>query len=948
LATVTLQVIANNEEKDLIRIITDYAKYFDQVQIAIDESSVRHNVQDFLNINTITNVTLFDYGWRNDFSHKRNFLADKCETDYYFTIDCDDSIRYPETIKDVAEQAQKEGYSIVYGYYLYSTDNDGNCIAAHWKERLVKNSPNLRWNKEIHENIVPVSMRGHNFSMDDRLLVKHNADYQHVLRSQERNLAYLLKEYDKDKDKTDPRTIAYLGRVFFGLEQFEMARHFLEKHIALSGWDEDRHLSWCQLSSIFRFQKDYKQAIAAAMEALVEKPDYPEGYLELHSIYLDQGQWGKAIEWGEQGLKKEPPRNFIVTDPSAYTWRPALSLSYCYFSLGEYEKAMTLFQYAKKLAPSVDFIKEHDKVYTEGVEYKRYIDHLIWVLGFTRENGGNVKALVESIPSKMNENSTIANLRNRYLDPKIWPERSVVIYCGETPNTWSPDSVKDGVGGSEEAVIHLSKQLFSLGYDVTVYNSCEKEGTWDGVKYLGSVRFNPKDSFNILISWRTNIFSYGIQACNKIVWIHDLPQMEFTEDTIKSFDKIVVLSKYHASLLPKIVPEEKIYISTNGINPDDFLGLENIKREPHRLIYASSYDRGLEKILDNWPEIRRSVPDAEIHCYYGWNTYLSYLKRGLIKDDGFYDKMQKLFKQDGVFDHGRIGHKELTREYVKASILAYPCTYAGEINCIALTKAIACGCYPITNDFAVMAERNTHGKVVTDDKFIPSLITLLRKGDTKMVTDGYIEQNSWAKVAHDWEQDLFQLDTPTVVRDRIGWTFDQLDPEKTIVDIGSNKGHIFNGWNRDKITSVDIDLYDIPNFVRASADNLPFTDKQFDQALLAEIVEHTKNPVQVLTEARRVAKKVIVTVPYEFEWDSTLDPFEGVAVKSLKPNFEKEVLAVNPAKEMHQDGFAHLFHEVFYTPELLRSHLMLAGFKEFRIEKIRSGKWCWLGAICQD
>jgi glycosyltransferase involved in cell wall biosynthesis len=943
--TITLAVIAKDELKDLQRIITEYGKYFEQVDLAIDDQGVI----DELSKDKPNNVNLYKYEWVNDFAHKRNWLAEKCKADFYFTIDSDDTIVSPEKIRDVAKDAESSRYNIVYGYYIYGVDQDGNCCAAHWKERLIKNDPNLRWNKKIHENIVPISMVGHNFNLDERLLVNHNITFEDTVESQKRNLKFLLEEYQQDGDKTDPRTIAYLGRVLFGLGDFKRARYFLEKHIQLSGWDEDRHLSWCQLADLHRLEKNYDQAIACGFEALAERPDFPDGYLALFWVYFDQEKWTKAIEWADLGLKKEPPKNFIVTDPSSYTWRPALALSYAYLNIGEHDKAMRLFRFAQKLAPSVQFVKDNEKLYEEAVDRKNYIDNFIWLLNYTEKNNGIVRDLVRSIPPSFYENETIAKLRNFYLEPKYWSDKSVVIYCGNTPHSWSPKDVSTGIGGSEEAVINLAKELDNLGYEVTVYNSCSEEGVYGGVEYLNSVRFNPKDQFNIIIGWRCNVFAYQIQGKRKIVWVHDLPGgLGLTEENCRFFDKIVVLSEYHKTLLPSFVPEEKVYISTNGINPSDFLGLEDIKREPHRVIYTSSYDRGIELILENWSEIRKAVPDAELHCYYGWDTYLNYVNKGLIKDDGFYERMQKLFSQEGVVEHGRVGHKELAEEYAKASIYAYPCTYTGEINCIALTKAIACGCYPLTNDFAVLPERNTHGKVVKNERFISALVTLLRKGDTQIDNKGYVEANSWSKVAEDWHNNLFPNEIEVVLGDRANWTWDLIENKKAkIVDIGCNKGHMFDGWDRTNITSVDIDLYDLPNFVRANAEELPFEDNSFDYACLLEIVEHTKNPIKVLSEARRVAKKTIITVPYEYEWAEEMEPFWSLEKKKAKKDFEIELKNANKALEITDDGYAHLFHETFYTPELLRDHLTQAGFNEFRIVKIRFGKWIWLGAICQ-
>ena len=757
MTTVTLSVIVKDEVNDVDRLIHDSVEHFDELHFAIDDQKVFDDLVESYKFNP--KIKFFKYEWINDFADKRNFLASKVTTDFYFTVDSDDTILNPGIIGEVADRARDRGYAVVYGFYIYSTDADGNTNASHWKERLIQNTNKVKWNKKIHENIVPIGTTKFNFDLEDRFLVKHNKSFEGIAESNKRNLNFLIKEYDQDKENTDPRTIAYLGRVFLGLGDYKRARFFLEKHIALSGWDEDRHLSWCQLATLHRLTGNNEQAIACAFEALAEKPDYPDGYLALHDIYFYDGKWEKAIEWGEQGLRKEPPRNFIVVDPSAYTWRPAASLSYCYWNLGKYEQALKLFSYAKKLAPSVEFIKQNEHIYIEGVERKDYIDHLLWLVKYTNDNDKDkVKHLVNSIPEKFYENQTVALIRNKFLEPHTWTNNSIVIYCGEgVPESWNPTSIDKGIGGSEEAVIYLSKELTKIGYAVTVYNNCGTEGLYDGVQYLNHIRLNPRDEFNVLIGWRCNPFAYGMKAKKSLIWLHDIPHFTLTAEDVTKFNKIIVLSEYHKSLLSDVVPDDKIYVSTNGLVPDDYRGLDNIKREPHRIIYASSYDRGLETILDSWKEIRREVPDAEIHCYYGWNTYDALVTRDSFKDGGWKQHMIELMSQEGVFEHGRIGHKELLVEYAKSSIFAYPCKMAGEINCLALSKAIACGCLAVTNDFAVMAERND-GIITTSDNFITTLIKELKNIESwcgyDQPTCDYIKENSWESVAKDWKENL--------------------------------------------------------------------------------------------------------------------------------------------------------------------------------------------------
>jgi len=55
----------------------------------------------------------------------------------------------------------------------------------------------------------------------------------------------------------------------------------------------------------------------------------------------------------------------------------------------------------------------------------------------------------------------------------------------------------------------------------------------------------------------------------------------------------------------------------------------------------------------------------------------------------------------------------------------------------------------------------------------------------------------------------------------------------------------------------------IPNFIRADAQHLPFRDKVFDIAYSSHVIEHVANPLQMLRELIRVAtRKVIVVCPH--------------------------------------------------------------------------------------
>ena len=78
-----------------------------------------------------------------------------------------------------------------------------------------------------------------------------------------------------------------------------------------------------------------------------------------------------------------------------------------------------------------------------------------------------------------------------------------------------------------------------------------------------------------------------------------------------------------------------------------------------------------------------------------------------------------------------------------------------------------------------------------------------------------------------------------------------------IVNIGCAECPVDLGPNT---VNVDIDKYDVPNFIRADAHELPFKDNEFDTAILGDMLEHVLDPVQVLREAGRVSKRVVATI----------------------------------------------------------------------------------------
>lgn len=178
-------------------------------------------------------------------------------------------------------------------------------------------------------------------------------------------------------------------------------------------------------------------------------------------------------------------------------------------------------------------------------------------------------------------------------------------------------------------------------------------------------------------------------------------------------------------------------------------------RNKNLIVYGSSYDRGLEHLLKMWPDIKKEVPEAELHVFYGWQLFdIAYPDNPERK--AWKEKMNELMKQPGITHLGRLSHEAVKKEFETAAIWAYP-THFGEISCITAMKAQANGAVPCVIDYAALKETVQFGVKIKGDIYDPEtkelykngLIALLR--DEKYQEDVRAEMIPWANEHFSWE-----------------------------------------------------------------------------------------------------------------------------------------------------------------------------------------------------
>lgn len=735
--------------------------------------------------------------WTGNFVNARNenFAQVPEEYDFIIWLDTDDTVDKPEEIRKIIAVLSKNTHGI-YINYDYDHDELGNTTVSHYVARIVRNDATYTWkssvlddNVAVHETLNEVTPRGKAMCNDFKII--HHADNDRKGASLIRNTALLEGMYERQKEanKYDPRTLFYLATHYYDAGNFEDAVSLLRDYLSLSGWAEERCEAHVYLGNIYRIYNDKEHAYEEYIRAMGEFQNSPRPYVELSSLSYEMKRYQDSADWAEKALKLPKPTTTMVLRPMEATYNAHMLVAQAYANIGgsKLNSAKKHIESALKLRPTdkdaqnardlIDnMIENRDDIKATARLIKRFIND---------KNESKIIPFLDALPYDVQDNPLVLNTRHTYTPPKKWGKKTMAIYVGQGPlGIWGPWSLKKGIGGSEEAVVQISRQLASLGWEVVVYATPGENAGKDVAPYMMEngvkpvewkqyYEFNPNDEYNVLVIWRTPaFFDADIKAKKKYLWLHDvMPREDFLPDRVAKMDKVIFVGKYHASLYEGVIPKEKMLISGNGIEPKDFEKYEKdgewIARVPHRIIYQSSYNRGLRILLDNWDRIKKEVPDAELRIAYGWQSFDALCSDNPERMAWKNDMIKLMNKCDGVVELGRIGHDEIIEEIFSADVMAYPCTFP-EVYCISYVKALAGGANVVSTDFAELVNYKKTGatQVHYDEKniqqmiddFISALIYGLKNppSDRERQKRAIDARNrySWANTAKGWDEEM--------------------------------------------------------------------------------------------------------------------------------------------------------------------------------------------------
>lgn len=691
------------------------------------------------------------FTWEDHFARARNYSFGACSTDYVLWLDCDDVLVGGQNLRGIVEHMEEHGIYGVTTEYMYAFDEYDNVLVKHRKYRLVRNDGSFEWGEylgEIHEDLQPKGAYkvAQLVKSEEPLYfeVHHLTNDLRVSDNGKRNLRISKKQVKDFPD--DPRAWWNLANSQMGTGDFAGAVPTYETFIKKSTSDDERYLAMCRLG-VLRFDLGDKTGKQDLLQALELKPEYPDAYVKLGTLFYREEDWKRAKEFLVMGMSKEYPEQLVVATPRDYDENSMVLLANCYYNLGKPVEALNVTETIVQMFPKHEaHIKMRDLL-KEEVSLLREVEEFL-AKDMTDDE---FKQELEKLPQRMRSHPGVCYERNKRFFKRESSGREIDIYCGPTAEEWGPWSIESGIGGSEEAVIQLGRRLSELGWSVRVFNSCGATSTeHDGVTYYPFWEYNPRDVVDVLWLWRTpRLADHKLGARRIVVDLHDvLPATEFTPSRLEKIHTIFVKSKFQRELYPE-VPDDKFVIVPNGIDLTQFEGEE--ERVQHSMVYTSSPDRGLEHLLDMWPDIRKEVPDATLKVFYGWGVYDSAYKND-EKKMAWKEEMMKKMKQPGITYVGRKGHHEIAREMMRADIFAYPCHFE-EIDCISMKKAIAANCKIVTTNYAALGEYKEAPSLKKDEwkEYGDALVAALQQEERR---DMDASRWSWDNIAKQWNERL--------------------------------------------------------------------------------------------------------------------------------------------------------------------------------------------------
>lgn len=644
------------------------------------------------------------FDWEDNFATARNqsfamIREHDVEFDWWMWIDSDDVLVDGDKLQEMIASLEPET-DAVFLTYNYGVDPiTGNVLVHQQRERLLKSTADWNWVYPVHE--VAHAAPGTQLTYRDNVRIKHNRKDRSEESTRGRNRRILSKALQQEPN--NPRYKYYMANEIFyeafmsmqngrpeADEQWQSAAKLYDEFIHSIEFDDNVYIANHRIAEIARYTHNMNLALDAEFQNVKMNPRWPESWIGIAQTWLEAGQWELAEYFADMLLEYVIPKIGFrdtqqVIEPQSENYTPYVIRGIARENLGKLKDAEKDYRTAYKNSDNKEVLTYIDRVKSR------------------MKNGMGAE--------------TLKDTRKRLYSSK--KNKSIAFVVPPTIEPWHPKYIdKFGSGGAEHCVTEIATRFAKDGWRTVIFGlPGEHEGVDPdtGIEWWNVHDFGAGERFEVIVGSRYPIiFDADLNCDCSLLWLHDVNFMNADMGPLGSrmerASGVICLTDWHKEYTSKMYRTngKQIEVIPNGVDPSRFDGVDLDRPINSKMVYASSPDRGVQTLLDYWPDIRKINPDAELDVFYGWSAIDKLIAAGNTNLKMFKNRIERqldgLGREDGgVHWHNRVPRDVLAQKLQESSFWAYPTQFM-ETYCISALEMQLAGVIPITSDLAALPE----------------------------------------------------------------------------------------------------------------------------------------------------------------------------------------------------------------------------------------------------
>lgn len=387
--SISLFVMAKNAESCIGRLLDNVGPYIDEVVLVLNDTTdstrelvetyckaheknciieevTREKYPDFYILDTKTTYEIGQSLCGEQFngpytesqilakwSDARNIGWRRCTKTWRLFLDADDIVLDPESIPGICQVLEEAGAEQGNTHYFFDVDINGRPRGSSYRERFVKNLPEINWIYDIHEVVSGSLKVAH---VDGNGIVRDMRDSTgRDIRIPGRNFKVLYHLARKNDWEVSARVLVNLlmevrHQTGVGSTMFEFAEKILELYLSRSTWPEERGWACCITGEMFENIENFSRAEALYRQSLDEHPGSRTAWL-LSRVCFKQRRWQECIDFFKLGQEHKVVHQ-VLNDGPLFEDMTKILVAASYEALGQFDDALRVATEALVVFPS--------------------------------------------------------------------------------------------------------------------------------------------------------------------------------------------------------------------------------------------------------------------------------------------------------------------------------------------------------------------------------------------------------------------------------------------------------------------------------------------------------------------------------------------------------------------------------------------------------------------